>query len=411
MCSTHGNTSTAESSPSTCLPRPPAGGVQTQSERHAEEGALGIYTKYSSPPPAKPRESRQNRYRLQGTARQIAIAEGQAENLEFPHDYHRVAKCKWTRVLPEVRVKLDSDSAFYSGLTACGSVWACPVCSAKVQQARRDEIAHLIAWAKENGKQAVMVTFTHPHKVSHSLEDQLKSQADALRRFRSGKAWQKFKNRIGFVGMVRTLEVTYGRNGWHPHTHELWIVDAETQPADVKIYVQNRWLSSCQKAGLVPPGKEQDFLFHAVNYHFDADSSDYLAKQDDDSNWSIAEEMTLSSMKKGGNTVHPFALLQWASEGDRRASRLFLEYMQGMHGKRQVHWSRGLKELTGVNTLTDEEAAELEEQTAKTVAVLEMFAWKFICTSGSRSHVLDLAETGGSAAIAQWLSSHGYDSY
>ncbi len=375
-------------------------------------GALGIYTKSSSPPLAKSQESRANRYRLQTVARKIAIAEGKAEGLEFPHNYHRVAKCKWTRVMPDVRVKLDSDSAFYSGLTACGSVWVCPVCSAKVQQARRDEIAQLIEWAKNNGKQAVMVTLTHPHKVTHSLDDQLNNQAEALRRFRSGKAWQKFKNRIGFVGMVRTLEVTYGRNGWHPHTHELWIVDEATQPADVKMFVQNRWLSSCQKAGLVPPGKEQDFLFHAVDYHFDADSSDYLAKQDDDSNWSIAEEMTLSGMKTGGKskTVHPFALLQWAHDGDKRASELFLEYLQAMHGKRQIYWSPGLKELSGVNVLTDEQAAELEDSEAKTVAVLEMFAWKFICDSGSRSLVLDLAETGGSQAIGEWLVKHGYDS-
>lgn len=375
-------------------------------------GSLGIYTKSSSPPPAKHQQSRASRFRLQAVARKIAIAEGQAENLEFPHNYHRVAKCKWVRHMPDVRVKLDDDSAFYSGLVACGSVWVCPVCASKVQQARRDEIAHLIEWAKNNGKQAVMVTLTHPHKATHSLDDQLTNQAEALRRFRSGKAWQKFKNRIGFVGMVRTLEVTYGRNGWHPHTHELWIIDEATQPADVKLFVQNRWLSSCQKAGLVPPGKEQDFLFHAVNYHFDADSSDYLAKQDDDSNWSIAEEMSLSSMKQGGKskTVHPFALLQWAHDGDRRASGLFLEYLQAMHGKRQIYWSPGLKELSGVTVLTDEEAAELEDSEAKTVAVMEMFAWKFICDSGSRSLVLDLAETGGSQAIGEWLVKHGYDS-
>jgi hypothetical protein len=24
---------------------------------------------------------------------------------------------------------------------------------------------------------------------------------------------------IGFVGTIRTVEVTYGRNGWHPHVH------------------------------------------------------------------------------------------------------------------------------------------------------------------------------------------------
>ena len=411
MCKAHNSTSASESLPLYSSDSTASRGVRTQCERHVEGGALGIYTKYSSPPPSeRTSESRENRYRLQGVARKIAITEGEKEGLEFPHNYHRVAKCKYVRVLPDVRVKLDDDSAFYSGLTACGSVWACPVCAAKVQQQRRDEIAQAMEWAKSEGLQAVMVTFTHSHKVTEALDGQLESQADALRRFRSGKAWQKFKSRIGFRGMVRTLEVTYGRNGWHPHTHELWFVDADVQPADVKIFVQNRWLSCCQRAGLVPQGKEADHLFHSTNFHFDADSSDYLAKQDDDSNWSAAEEMSLSSMKKGGKTVHPFALLQWASEGDRRASALFLEYMQAMHGKRQIHWSKGLKALVGVDVLTDEQAAEQEHEDAKTVAVLEMFAWKFICESGSRARILALAESGGATAIARWLNSHGYDS-
>jgi hypothetical protein len=348
---------------------------------------------------------------LQAQARKIAISQGQAEELEFPHNFHRVAKCKWTRVEPFVRVKAESSgSAFYSGLTACGSVWACPVCSAKVQQARRDEIAQVIAWARENGKQAVMVTFTHPHQVGDSLEGQLSSQAKALRQFKSGKAFQKFKQRVGFVGMVRTLEVTYGRNGWHPHTHELWIVDQDVQPADVKLFVQNRWLTVCKKAGMVADGQELPFLDHSVDYHFDADSSDYLAKQDDDSNWSIAEEMSLSGVKTQGKTVHPFALLEWAADGDRRASALFLEYIQGMHGKRQVYWSPGLKKLSGVDVASDEEAAEMEDPEATTVACLEMFTWKFICETGSRSLVLDLAEKGGYSAVAEWLESHGYQS-
>jgi len=415
MCSTHNSIPSGGFTRASAAVGAPSAGV-SECERsdhhpHPQRGALGIYTKYSSPPPSeRSQESRSTRYRLQGIARKIALAEGEAERMEFPHNYHRVAKCKYVRVLPDVRVKLDDQSAFYSGLTACGSVWVCPVCASKVQQRRRDEIAMAMDWAESEGLQAVMVTFTHSHKLTEALEGQLSSQADALRRFRSGKAWQKFKERIGFRGMIRTLEVTYGRNGWHPHTHELWFVRKDCHPADVQIFVQNRWLSCCQKAGLVPPGKESDHLFHSTNFHFNADSSDYLAKQDDDSNWSVAEEMTLSSMKTGGKTVHPFALLQWASEGDRRASALFLEYMQAMHGKRQIHWSKGLKALVGVDVLTDEQAAELEQEGAKTVAVLELFAWKFICESGSRARILDLAESGGASAIAKWLHSHGYDS-
>ncbi|WP_223932393.1 hypothetical protein, partial [Aeromonas caviae] len=30
---------------------------------------------------------------------------------------------------------------------------------------------------------------------------------------------------LGYRGLVRGLELTYGSNGWHLHTHEMWLVD------------------------------------------------------------------------------------------------------------------------------------------------------------------------------------------
>lgn len=44
--------------------------------------------------------------------------------------------------------------------------------------------------------------------------------------------FKKFKDGIGYEGLVRGLELTYGSNGWHPHTHELWVLDFWEEDSD-----------------------------------------------------------------------------------------------------------------------------------------------------------------------------------
>ena len=44
-------------------------------------------------------------------------------------------------------IRSNSGIAHYAGLTTCGSIWACPVCSAKIRNTRALEIsAATAAW-------------------------------------------------------------------------------------------------------------------------------------------------------------------------------------------------------------------------------------------------------------------------
>ena len=51
----------------------------------------------------------------------------------------RTAKCLWRRCAPKVDVMRDKShgKAFFRGLQTCSSVWACPVCAAKIAERRR----------------------------------------------------------------------------------------------------------------------------------------------------------------------------------------------------------------------------------------------------------------------------------
>lgn len=368
-----------------------------------EKRPLGKYTK-SSPPPLKVAEkiraNRAERYELLASARALFLHEGKKENLKYPHDWHRTAKCMHVNVGQiAVHKSTEHKGAFYSGLMTCGSVWTCPVCTVKVQERRRAEIGKAVAWAYDSGKQAAMVTLTFPHYKQNNLDDLVKKQADALARFRRGSPWDRFKDRLGYAGLIRALELTYGANGWHPHTHELWFVGADSSVEQEKGFIVERWLKCCIAAGLVDADNEVQiaaFKLHAVDIKDRCDASDYLAKNDEASHWGVDRELAKASSKAGKAAgIHPFGLLAKARDGDKVAGAKFVEYAKVMRGKRQLLWSRGLKDLVGLDDLTDEELAAQQEDKADLLGLITPLQWSWVRKAGLRAQVLDAAELSG----------------
>lgn len=365
---------------------------------------LGKYTKSSPPPLAlvsnKIRENRAARYELLASARALFLYEGKKDGLKYPHDWHRTAKCKHVNVAQiGVHKSTQHKSAFYSGLMSCGSVWTCPICTAVVQERRRVEISKAVSWAYDSGKQAAMVTLTFPHYKQNALEDLVKKQADALARFRRGAPWDRFKSRLGYSGLIRALELTHGANGWHPHTHELWFVAGDSIVENEKTFIVDRWLNCCIKAGLVDPENVAQiaaFKLHAVDIKDRCDASDYLAKNDEASHWGVDREIAKASTKAGkASGMHAFGLLALARDGDKIAGAKFVEYAKVMRGKRQLLWSRGLKDLVGVDDLTDEEIAAKQEDKADLLGYLTVEQWGWVRKAGLRAQLLDAAELSG----------------
>lgn len=368
-----------------------------------EKRPLGIYTKSAPTPPETARIIRQNRavrYELLASARSLFIDEGHREGLTHPHNWHRTAKCRHVNIGQiGVHKSTEHKTAFYSGLMTCGSVWSCPVCTATIQERRRKEICDAVAWAYDGGRQTAMVTLTFPHYRQNKLDDLIKKQADALARFRRGNVWSLFKKRSGWAGLIRALELTYGANGWHPHTHELWFVDGNFKVEDEKQFIVERWLNCCIKAGLVDASDELQiaaFKLYGVDIKDRCDSSDYLAKNDDAQHWGVDRELAKASTKQGRAVgLHPFGLLALARDGDKVAGARFVEYAKVMRGKRQLFWSHGLKELVGVDDLTDEEIAAKQDDKADLLGLITPLQWSWVRKAGLRAEVLDAAELSG----------------
>lgn len=377
----------------------------------AATARLGKYTKSATPPElrAKLQGDRAMRYELLSSARALFLHEGKREGLQHPHDWHRTAKCKWINVAGFVGIHASREhsSAFYSGLMSCGSVWACPICAAKVQERRREEVAQAVAWADAKGLQTAMVTLTFPHYAWQKLTDLLSQQADALHRLRAGAPWTRFKTSTGYQGLIRSLELTVGSNGWHPHTHELWFVHADTDAEAMKAKILERWRNCCARAGLLDLGNAaqvEAFNAHAVDVKGWCTASDYLAKQDDSRHWGVDSEIAKASTKQGrAKGKHPFGLLAMALEGDKQAGAKYVEYAAAMRGKRQLYWSAGLKGKVGVGDQTDEELAEEQRDQADLLGYLDTDDWRLIRAAGLRAQVLDAAESNGGWVAVQQL--------
>lgn len=382
-------------------------------QKQPDASLLGTYAKSATPPLASEVRKavqglRAQRFELLSTARTILSRAGRAAGLDYGHDIHATAKCKHITRGQGVGVHLAAEhkKAFFSGLVTCGSVWSCPVCAAKVQERRREEIAQAIDWAYENKLQPVMVTLTHPHKSWHGLGELLAQQADALHRLRAGAPWKRVKEWAGYRGLIRALELTHGANGWHPHTHEIWFVRADLDAEELKDKVLTRWQTSCIRAGLLDPTDHAQvvaFQAHAVDIKGNCSASDYLAKQDDSRHWGADRELAKASTKAGrAKGQHPFGLLAQAATCTRSAE-LFVSYSLHMRGKRQLFWSAGLKGRVGIVDLSDETLAEQERENADMLGKLDNEDWHTVRQAGARAAVLDAAEGGGWPAVQALL--------
>ena len=397
----------------------------------ASSASLGNNTKYSAAPLAldpsndgasgpilgekngeKLRAARALRYQLQDTSRRLHLAAAGVTSdrptLSDLNRARRVVKCRHVRVGTDVAVlqSLEHGTAHYGGLAVCGSVWACPVCAARIQERRRVEVCSAIESARAEGLHVSMLTLTFPHTRFDSCSDLLARQREALRLFRGQRRYREFRDRIGYVGIIRSLEVTHGANGWHPHTHELWFYSGS--PRGMLSAFRSMWLDACSKAGLIPCGKLTAFRRHAVDFMQAASSGEYLAKMADQSYWGADSELVRGHTKigrRGGRS--PFALLADADSGDSEAGRLFIEFTDAFHGARQLYWSRGLKQRWGITDLSDEVLAADDDDRAMILGRLPPIAWHIVRLNRARAEVLDIAEKEGWPGLVRWFSDYG----
>src|SRR5436190_1137866 len=304
-------------------------------------------------------------------------------------------------------------SSHYNHLLVCASVWVCPVCSSRIAEKRRDELARLIKKHIKAGGSCYMVTYTIAHSRYDDLLQLLKKFRKARSKMTGSYRWcKKLKPMFGIVGSVSVLEVTWSyENGWHPHVHE--IIFCEGADLDVAAYDQmarGAWELEASRQGLKmnKHGFKIDRTYGAVQ--------DYITKfgcdPATDKPWGVECEVVRGHLKQGRTSAHftPFALLAAIYDDNRDDLRpIFEEYARCFKGQKQLNYSPGLKDrYKEVEKDDDELLAECENETL-TLVDLEKEQWKAVVGNDIRGELLEAARTGSPGVVVKFLADYGIE--
>lgn len=321
--------------------------------------------------------------RLENTANNLAPA-GQGQDyrserweargaLWHVSNLSRVQSCGRWSILADGSVQVRSNGAAvgYAGLASCGSVWACPVCNARIQAVRRLEVGTALAWALADGG-AAFGAYTLRHHAGSSLDGTWRGLSKCWEAVARDKSVRNVRAALGLVGTIRAAEVTHGANGWHPHLHPVHLFSRPIGHDGVAALHSAQfaaWRRAADRLGLDAPvlGAQDLHLVTGENAH--AELGDYFTKASytptsEAVGWEMTSTQTKSRSRGDGRT--PWDLLRAVyAEGDADALDLWHRWEKDSKGKRALTWSRGLRKAVGLDReATDEEIADAEVGTA-----------------------------------------------
>ena len=375
------------------------------------------------------------RFKLQNQARKILYrfnGEKASVNAKGYEVHHRTCTCTRFLVSSDVSVLKSATSKrhFYGGLMSCANARTCPVCAAKINEHKANEMRQAANMADQKGVVFSLMTFTAPHTASDSLEDLIKGVNAALSGFFRGAPAKRFKDKYGIVGYVRSFEVRYGVNGWHPHFHLLMVSKKELpltlrndklkplpveQQTEEWRWVLSRWQSMCVKHGLNMPneyGLDIQNGGHAGQYitKFGSDGEILQTQSGKKLTWDVADEVSKGHVKMGRKgSFSPWDLLAQSMDSESEKQRalfsaLFLDYARNMKGVTLLKWSRGLRDFFDLRAeKTDEDIIADDVDSGLLAAKVSGKLWRLVLSKDQQSMLLDIIDNAGIDGLALYL--------
>lgn len=313
----------------------------------------------------------------------------------------------------------------FSGLQSCGSVWACPCCSAKVLAKRQDEITRALAGWTASGGRVVMLTLTMRHHDGQALGGLWDALSYAWGAVTSGRAWEDTQRTYGApverivtrgkrvgqtvverrVGWVRVVETTHGENGWHVHVHAALMVPGDTterQADDLGCALFQPWRDALMRRGLAAPLARQGGLHAKLWDGASAVMGEYFTKNSYTSDASVAAlELARGDLKtaRAGHRT-PFRILgDVAAFGVVDDLMLWHDWERASKRRAQMTWSFGLRAqlLPAEQEQTDEQIAAAADLAGDGLVVIptgrgHRRGWVRVLQRGLCAQLLDAAE-------------------
>ncbi len=276
-----------------------------------------------------------------------------------------------------------TDDFKISGHQSCASVWACPHCSSKISESRKNSVEQLLdKHIKDFGNPAdnhrdkinnsgiFLATLTLPHTLNQPLGDVLKVLQKAKKLFKQRGYFKSLKRNF-LVGNVDSLEITYGKNGWHPHYHILLLMNTHTLLPNSKINL----MSADYKKALFESWQKcvsdaSDGMFQINKFGTDIRDGSFAAGYV--SKWGLQHELTKGHVSKKGKqgSITPFQMLE--PENKDKYKTLFREYYLATKGKSQLRASKGLWDLYGIDYNSDEEIIDILDDDEGYIVVMSI---------------------------------------
>lgn len=301
-----------------------------------------------------------------------------------------------------------------SGSMHCGRVWVCPVCAARVGQRRGVEIAEGVRRHQGTAGTVLMITFTEAHGAVDDLGELVDVFQEARVKMRGRKEWARLKAEVGWEGDIGNWEVTWGEwNGWHPHRHHLAFVRPPREWFGGVAFLQwwrrleDLWAESV--ASVSEQHRPGDGARLGVGVRVDVvgrgegeNAAGYLVK---DLALGAAQEIARPDGKRArAGRLSPWEVLEGAVDGDKRAGRLWCEYVAVTRGRHRVQWSRGLRERLGIEVRSDEQLANDEGDADESEDLDDDETALLLACDEITPYVAEAAERGGADGLHAFLA-------
>ncbi len=341
------------------------------------------------------------RYVLQASARELLIKD------------IRLGKCLRTPRVKGGSVQVlrsrEHGAAFYGGLVVCARHWVCPVCAVKIASRRVVEVERAVSAVQRFDGAAGFLTLTFPHYYGQAIKPMLERFLKSLRSLKSHRRYKELMQDAGALGEIRSLEVTHGSNGWHPHTHSLHLFPSEIASEELQGVLRPLWASVALRHGLGDVHSTHGLQFERV--HNSQESAERMARYA--IKWDASDELVRGNSKQarsGGRT--PFALLaDYATLDDVDAGRLFVQYAEAFRGKNHIRWCTGLREQLHNDAdlpptpASDYEIAVAQDDDADLLGTISPAKWKSVLRAGPsvRGELLEVARAGDWSQVVTFI--------
>lgn len=346
--------------------------------------------------------------------------------------------CTYGELNGGVQIISNGTSTRILGVRPCNNSWACPECSAKQMSRYSKRIAAGIDALYKQNLVPFMMTLTIFHSVLQGCETtynilrkawELFDKSKTWKRkkknsntyYTSSGAWSQFYQEFHCNHTVKTLEITYGEHGWHPHIHMLiWVHKSKLQEvAKWEEKLQAHWENCEQKAAIqfMTPKQNQirKFLISKTDRADYNHNGLYISKTDDGKikawssafylcGWGGNNELTGLHVKQAkGNNMTPLQILEKSYDlrykdpiQSQRLAELYMHFAYVVIKNRisRVAFSRtGLKQIIDTWLQTETFKSILKKNAKKdinpyhNVAWFNIKQWHEICFANDYMHI------------------------